>query len=72
MLHLYLCRFGEECGHAPYKYKAHRDNHLLAKHDFDMAQFEEQQAADKALEDHKQAYMKASLTFNLLFRVIND
>ena len=36
---------------------------------------EEQQEAEGGAEeqkDHKQAYMKASLTFNLLFRVIND
>lgn len=69
----YPCRFADKCGHEPFRYKGHRDNHLLKVHNFvieDPIQEVEANVTDPV--DHKLAYMKASLTFNLLLRTMND
>ena len=67
----YPCRYQHLCGHKNFKYKKARDSHEKNVHEMNVETTESETSAIKK-EDHKFNYMKASLTFNLLLRDIND
>ena len=61
---LYLCTL---CDCTTFKSKAKRDNHLRTVHKQNLGDDTTNVAAD-----HKLKYVKASLSFNLMLRDIND
>ena len=70
-LTLYQCKFVNECQHPPFKYKSFRNRHEKTEYNYDREKITNNVEKPQQ-KDYKFGCMKASLSFNLLLRDIND